>query len=180
MILSRQVASLWRFLGINDAPGLTTTADVTLGFQLGDVSEHGPPNMGVRAAASGFAFGFGTLPTWEFRSEAPGGALLRRMSVSSALVSQQISLKLTESALAFTGAVTPSDTVDIGVGSASSTLNSGVFAAAYPAPFYQVNGQANTPLDLWVPPGSLLYVQAPINQLGFVNLEWTEFPESLQ
>ena len=178
MIVNRRTASLWRWLSASNAPGLQVDPNVALGIQLADASEHGPPNLGIRGAATGLVAAFGTFATWQLTSTAPGGILVSRIGASNTLVGEQIGIFRSAVKLGITGA-TVSDTINRGIGEANSTLEQGANAGSVATPTYSVNAEASTRVDFYVPQGNYLVVQAlAVNKIGYLTFEWLEYPEA--
>lgn len=180
MIVNRAAASLWRWLGVNNAPGLESDPTVSFGIQLADASEHGPPNFGVRGAATGLVAAFGTYATWQLESKSPGGVYVTGIGASNTLVGEQLAVLI--SAVPVTiGGVTVSDTINTGIGDALSTCERGANAGAIASPTFSINVQADSRPDLYIPAGHSLAVQAlAVNKVGYLTFQWIEYPEANQ
>jgi hypothetical protein len=182
VIVNRPAGSTWEFLGVNGAPGLVTNEQVSLGYGLGDISEHGPPNYGVRGAASGFLFGlFGGFTTWQLQSIAVGGTFVRRMRTNLLTTSTGVSYQVRDTPWTFSAAPpTIGPTVNVGIGEAVNIFSfdmdnvsiglPGAPGVVFIPPEYTLD------IDVFLPPGHAIVFQSLGTMTGNLAVEWTEFP----
>lgn len=183
MIINRPAGSTWEFLGVNGAPGMVTNEQVSLGYGLGDISEHGAPNFGVRAAASGFLFAlFGGFCTFQLQSVAVGGTYVRRMRTNLLTTSTGVNYQVRDTAWTFSAAPpTVGPTINTGIGDALNVFTfdvdnvsiglSGAPGVVFVAPEYTVD------IDVFLPTGHVIVFQSQAIMTGSVAVEWTEYPE---
>lgn len=185
MIINRPAASTWSFLGVNGSPGLETNSSVSLGYGLGDISEHAAPNIGVRGAASAFQFAvFGGFPTFQLSSLSPGGAMVQRIRTNLGNTSQTLLLLQSETPWPWSAAPPVSNpVVETGIGAPESTFESDVdgnlvgVVGTTPGIMFLPPGY-NFDLEIFVPSGHHLIAQGPALGIGNVTFEWMEWPES--
>ena len=180
MIINRPAGSTWAFLGANDPGGLTTTGAVSLGYSLGDISEHGPANYGVRASATGFVFAlFGGFCTFVLRSHAVGGTLIRWMRTN--LLTTSIGVNYTIRPGAWTWAAPPqvAGNVETGIGVAANSFEYAVSNTSIgvpPTDMVFVPPEYTNTLEVFVPSGSSAIFQSQQLMTGHVTRDWVEFP----
>jgi len=183
VIINRPAGSTWGFLGVNGAPGLTTTEKVSLGYSLGDIAEHGPANYGVRGSASAFLFAlFGGFCTFQLASLAVGGTWVRRMRTNLLTTTTGVSYLITDTEWPWSAAPpTFGPVVDTGIGPCINEFSFDVDAnnVGLPgSPGIVFNPpEYTTDVDVFVPSGHYIIFQSQAIMTGNLSVEWTEFPE---
>ena len=150
---------------------MVTNEQISLGYGLGDISEHGPPNFGVRGWA-----------TWQLQSIAVGGTLVRRMRTNLLTTTAGCSYAVLDTPWSFSAAPpTVGPTVDIGIGNAVNIFTFDMDSVSMGLPgapgVVFIPPEYSQDIDVFLPPGhAIVFQPAAGSMTGNLAVEWTEYP----
>jgi len=173
---------LWQLLGINNPESVSIPSVSPMQFSLGDLSDHLPPMVGVRAVASQLVFVLGGFGWIQMLSNAPGGTVLTKFwqtqaptapgngsnnaTIHPARFTTGVATSVAINPVT-TGRGTPGNTVFVETGGTNPATSANTVSIPFAV--------GSFPLEWYVPRGGAITLGRPAAYAAIHGIEWIEF-----